>query len=263
MHIKQSLLPTCSFSAFHITFVSPRALLQGTGGGADSCPTDPVTVDTWKKLDVDKLLKDWSAANVTLHNQIIFRHLVIPFGAPNFFCTGQPRLLVGLHACDAFCHCSWAGPLAGPLSTAATAISGGTNFVVSLVKPPTRADLFVQWSDISKTLVTVLSDFQGTVSSFSKATLDTPVDQVNTGAGQNFSQAGLQPQLTKTTGGDLPNELCSGGCSHLMIQGDSNDNANNRRDVVDLLISKYGLTKEQVLVGPAACLDANGGKTVD
>lgn len=46
----------------------------------------------------------------------------------------------------------------------------------------------------------------------------------------------------------------------IMLQADGNANAVPQDDAADLLVSKYGLTKEQVLVAPAGCYDANGSK---
>lgn len=56
-----------------------------TGTGAGSCPAEALTPDTWTKLDIDKFLVDWAAANVTNTGSNNVQALAQSFGAPNFF----------------------------------------------------------------------------------------------------------------------------------------------------------------------------------
>lgn len=60
---------------------------QGTGTGADSCPVDPLTADTWTKLDIDQFLEKWVQANFTAPaaGGSSIQALAATFGAPNFF----------------------------------------------------------------------------------------------------------------------------------------------------------------------------------
>ncbi|KAK0390103.1 hypothetical protein NLU13_3676 [Sarocladium strictum] len=76
---------------------------QGTGTGADSCPVDPLTADTWTKLNIDQFLEKWVQANFTAPaaGGSSIQALAATFGAPNFFCgldafcnAGQPCLPV-------------------------------------------------------------------------------------------------------------------------------------------------------------------------
>ena len=66
-------------------------------------------------------------------------------------------------------------PFVGPISTAANAVNGGTNFVLSKVNPPAQTDLFLKWSDISASLATVVQSYQTAVSTYVKATLDAQI----------------------------------------------------------------------------------------
>ena len=43
-----------------------------------------------------------------------------------------------------------------------------------------------------------------------------------------------------------------------MIQVDSDGNSNDQNDAVSLLQSKYGLTQDEVLIGPVTCYLENG-----
>lgn len=53
--------------------------------GATSCPAEVLSVDTWKKLDLDKFLAAWTKANVTKAQTNNVQALAQSFGAPNFF----------------------------------------------------------------------------------------------------------------------------------------------------------------------------------
>ncbi|KAH0425838.1 hypothetical protein CcaCcLH18_10707 [Colletotrichum camelliae] len=47
---------------------------------------------------------------------------------------------------------------------------------------------------------------------------------------------------------------------HSLLQLDRQDNGVMQNNAVDILISKYGLTQEDILIGPTKCYDANGQK---
>ena len=126
-NISTSLFLSMLFSTFILAasamgYSAGSPLPQGTGTGADSCKTDPLTGDTWKTLDIDTFLKDvctefirllyknidisqWTAANVTKATTNNIQALSASFGAPNFFCgldqfcnADQPCLPVTLPA---------------------------------------------------------------------------------------------------------------------------------------------------------------------
>ncbi|KAF9874538.1 hypothetical protein CkaCkLH20_08101 [Colletotrichum karsti] len=87
------------FLALSASAALASPLPQGTGKGADSCPTDPLEAGTWTKLNLDKFLSDWVAKNVTETKTNNIQSLADSFGAPNFFCgmssfcnAGQPCL---------------------------------------------------------------------------------------------------------------------------------------------------------------------------
>jgi hypothetical protein len=79
----QVLLIACSFSTFWPALAAPSALLQSRN--ASSCTADPLTPDTWKKLDVDTFLANWAAVNVTVTEYNNVQSLAVSFGYPNFF----------------------------------------------------------------------------------------------------------------------------------------------------------------------------------
>lgn len=112
------------------------------------------------------------------------------------------------------------------------------------------------------------------------------------GISQNFTQADLQLNIIDsinvhaislvlqaqkifiyrfpngcTNEDDDPYKLCvagsdaeGGDSGYTMLKSDSDANAVPQIDFTKLLLEKYGMTKEQFLVGPAACFDANGKK---
>lgn len=64
------------------------------GTGAGSCPSEALTAETWTKLDIDKFLADWAAANVTNTGSNNVQALAQSFGAPNFFWYPAPPSLL-------------------------------------------------------------------------------------------------------------------------------------------------------------------------
>ena len=99
-------------------------------------------------------------------------------------------------------------PFTGPVSTAASAISGGLNFLNNQIQPPEEPDRFLAWSNIANSMATVVEDYQSAVSNSIQKTNDAPVDDATSGinsviAGgtflgisQNFTQADLQKTVT-------------------------------------------------------------------
>ncbi|KAH8688914.1 hypothetical protein GQ44DRAFT_744878 [Phaeosphaeriaceae sp. PMI808] len=83
---------------------TPMPKPQGVGQGADSCASDPLSVDTWNTLKVDDFLVEAvKSYTPTTTNNI--QSLADSFGAPNFFCgldkfcnAGQPCLPIKLPA---------------------------------------------------------------------------------------------------------------------------------------------------------------------
>ncbi|RTE84269.1 hypothetical protein BHE90_001122 [Fusarium euwallaceae] len=98
MHFKAPLL-FASLVAVEVATATPVALPQGTGDGADSCPSEPLTQATWTDQKVDEFLTA-AASNITTNH---VQGLASLLGAPNFFCgldkfchAGQPCLPVEL-----------------------------------------------------------------------------------------------------------------------------------------------------------------------
>ncbi|KAH3981338.1 hypothetical protein HBI56_053610 [Parastagonospora nodorum] len=96
-------------------------LPQGTGNGADSCPSDPLNKATWTKAKVDAFLVE-AAKNYTKTDVNNIQSLTDSWGAPNFFC-----------GIDKFCN---AGnpclPITLPAWYAALAIQNWNNYMNNL-----------------------------------------------------------------------------------------------------------------------------------
>lgn len=87
-----------------VTMASPMPRPQGTGSGADSCPSEPLAPKTWTDLKIDDFLAE-AAKNYTRTKTNNIQSLADSFGAPNFFCgldsfcnAGQPCLPIDLPA---------------------------------------------------------------------------------------------------------------------------------------------------------------------
>ncbi|EOD48349.1 hypothetical protein UCRNP2_4901 [Neofusicoccum parvum UCRNP2] len=70
-----------------------------------TCTAEALTPDTWKSLDIDTFMNDWTAYNITPTEKNNIQTLSASFGAPNFFCgldsfcnAGQPCLPIDLPA---------------------------------------------------------------------------------------------------------------------------------------------------------------------
>ncbi|KAI9047219.1 hypothetical protein LZ554_008673 [Drepanopeziza brunnea f. sp. 'monogermtubi'] len=239
---------------------TPLALPQGTGTGADSCPSDPLSKETWMSLKLDDFLLD-TAKNLTVAPTNNVQAVADYYGAPNFFCgldnfcnAGQPCLPVEIPAwyvmvamqnwnnymnslntaigfatsiismtVPGIIRDFWPRPVDNvtpfvamskmittalgmvPLTGAVKhPVSGSINQATRMIRPPTGANLFMEWSNIAKSLATALTDWQASVSTAIKTTLDAKVDEPDVGIfnvikggeflglSQNFTQSDLQ-----------------------------------------------------------------------
>lgn len=122
MYFQSLMAAAYGLSAIQLSSASPIALPQGTGSGADSCTTEALTADTWKSLNIDTFLKDWTAANVTAATTNNVQALASSFGAPNFFWYDYPakrkehHVLTSRSGLDNFCN---AGQPCLPVTTPA------------------------------------------------------------------------------------------------------------------------------------------------
>ncbi|KAI8931852.1 hypothetical protein NX059_010758 [Plenodomus lindquistii] len=126
------------------TFASPLPMPQGTGGGADSCPSDELSPKTWTDLNIDKVLAD-AAANYTKTQTNNVQAFADSFGAPNFFCgldnfcnAGQPCLPVQPPAWYGLVGIQNWNNYANALNTAA----GFATSIIGLKLPEIVQDLF-------------------------------------------------------------------------------------------------------------------------
>lgn len=77
MHFKATIL----LATLQLAAASPIAMPQGTGTGADSCPSEDLVAATWTKNKVDDVLAS-AAKNISTNN---VQGLASSLGAPNFF----------------------------------------------------------------------------------------------------------------------------------------------------------------------------------
>ncbi|KAK2629132.1 hypothetical protein QTJ16_002235 [Diplocarpon rosae] len=140
----------------------------GTGTGADSCESEPLTADTWKKLEMDRWLEQWGANNLTAAATNNVQALADSFDAPNFFCgldnfcnAGQPCVPVDLPAWYALVAIqNWNSYM----NSVNTVITFGSN-ILSLILPEIVKD-FYQPPDYSTPLQaawTIFSTIAGAV----------------------------------------------------------------------------------------------------
>ncbi|PBP24921.1 hypothetical protein BUE80_DR004151 [Diplocarpon rosae] len=101
MRVQSVLL--AAVAAIPIALATP--VPAGTGDGTDSCKSEPLNIDTWKKLEMDRWLDQWAANNFTAASTNNVQALADSFGAPNMFCgldkfcnAGQPCVPVDLPA---------------------------------------------------------------------------------------------------------------------------------------------------------------------
>ncbi|KAH7377386.1 hypothetical protein BKA66DRAFT_588992 [Pyrenochaeta sp. MPI-SDFR-AT-0127] len=114
----QSLLTAIAAT---VAMASPVPNPQGTGKGADSCPSKALTPATWTALNIDSFLGE-VAKNYTQTTTNNVQSVADFFGAPNFFC--------GLHSfCNAGQPCL---PIELPAWYAMVAIQNWNNYMNSL-----------------------------------------------------------------------------------------------------------------------------------
>ena len=54
--------------------------------------------------------------------------------------------------------------------------------------------------------------------------------------------------------------MCANSTDYLMLRSTGSGNSEAQVDSANLMISKYGFGKDDFLLGPTQCFDANGGK---
>jgi hypothetical protein len=100
-------------------------------------------------------------------------------------------------------------PFTGPLKITSSAITGGLNFVLGVVKPPDMPDAFLEWTNIAQSLAKVLEDFSGRIASAVTTTLNAPVNSSTgidslliggsfLGVPENFTESEMQSALIRS-----------------------------------------------------------------
>jgi hypothetical protein len=253
-------------------------------------------------------IQNWNSYMNSLNTAISFASsiagLTLPGVVADFYPKPKDDVTPLLTMSKVFTSVLGVIPFTGPVATANSVLTGSISFITGRIKPPTEANLFLKWSEVSTSLAAVLSDYQAAVSTSIKATLDAKIDDSTSGinavlaggeflgVAENFTQPDLQSKVTDsiniyaislvlqaqkifiyrfpngcTNEDNTAARLCvpggdaeGGDAGYLMLKADGDANAEPQDDAAGLLVSKYGLTKEQVLVAPTGCYDKNGKK---
>ncbi|EUC43337.1 hypothetical protein COCMIDRAFT_28175 [Bipolaris oryzae ATCC 44560] len=184
-------------------------------------------------------------------------------------------------------------PFTGALATVNTVSGVVVNFLTNQMKPPEQPNLFVKWNDIGVSIAAAVKDYQSTVANSLLTTLDAEIDNPTSGinsnlAGgsflgvvQNFTETDmqknfadsmklrsiallLQAQKAYIYRSTNPAGTCSNGDQHWRLCTSATDRPNafslrigddSPFDITDLMITKYGISKETFLQGPSDCFD--------
>lgn len=187
-------------------------------------------------------------------------------------------------------------PFTGALATVNTVSGVVANFLTNQMKPPERPNLFVKWSDIGVSIATAVKDYQSTVANSLRTTLDAEIDNPTSGinsilagggflgVAQNFTETDMQKKVADSmklrsialllqgqkayiyrstnpagtcSNGDQPYRLCTSATDRpnafALRMGDD-----TQFDIANLMITKYGISKETFLQGPSDCFDEHG-----
>ncbi|KAH7551102.1 hypothetical protein BM1_09976 [Bipolaris maydis] len=314
--------------ALQLATANPIAFPQG---GSTSCPSEALNEATWNNLDLDGFLKD-AAQNLTTNH---VQGFASSLGAPNFFWYALVAIqnynsyMNSLNTAISFAASImsleipavvadfWpeptddvtpfqnmislvtsalsAVPFTGSLATVNTVSGAVVNFLTNQMKAPEEPDLFVKWSDIGVSISTAVKDYQSTVATSLRTTLDSEIDNPTTGinsilagggflgVAQNFTETDMQKKVADsmklrsialllqgqkayiyratipadTCRDDQPYDLCTsntdGPNSFQLRIGDDTD-----FNIPNLMITKYGISKETFLKGPSDCFDEHG-----
>jgi hypothetical protein len=243
-------------------------------------------------------IQNWNSYMNAMNNAVDFASSMLGFVLPGIVSDFYPNPASDVTTLDdigkAFTTVLGIIPFTGPFKTASSAITGGLNFVMTVIKPPTLPNLFLDWSNIATSLATILEGYQDAISSAITTTLNVPVNSstgINSllvGGGflgvtlQNFTESDIQSALIDyvvSTYDDsdgsiscIPGQsgissgpayacvnITDGITEYLLTQNDGGD-ANDLSDFADLLINKYGISQQEFLIGPSDCFNANGGQ---
>ncbi|KAH7344285.1 hypothetical protein BKA66DRAFT_434348, partial [Pyrenochaeta sp. MPI-SDFR-AT-0127] len=185
-------------------------------------------------------------------------------------------------------------PFTGALANVNTVAQVVTTFLAQQIKPPQEPDLFVEWSDVAVNIATAVKDYQLTISNSLRNTLDAEVNDATSGinpilagggflgVAQNFTKADMQSKVVDSMklrsialllqgqkayvyrgSGTICNivdqypTLCTkatNGPNFFQLRmGD-----NTIDGIAEMMIEKYGISKETFLQGPSDCFDESG-----
>ncbi|RMZ71185.1 hypothetical protein GMOD_00005704 [Pyrenophora seminiperda CCB06] len=186
-------------------------------------------------------------------------------------------------------------PFTGGLATGVNAGINGFGYVLTRVQPPAPTDKFVAWSKVSSSVGDIAQQYQAVVSRVVTQTLDSPVDDPNVGimgiikggpflgTSRNFTQEDLSKQVIDTItlnsiGLALQAQkifivrfklrppveckerdeanVCNGDINYTLTKNDDG-RATSMIDIAKVLLTKYGFTKDSLLVAPTVCFDKN------
>ncbi|KAL2877571.1 hypothetical protein SGCOL_007096 [Colletotrichum sp. CLE4] len=135
--------------------------------GSADCKAEPLNQDTWKKLDIENFLADWTTFNVSKVQSNAVQNFANSFGAPNFFCgldsfcnAGQPCSPVKLPGWYALVAVQNWNSYMNSLNTAITFASS----IMSLTLPGIVQDFYPNPKDDITDLKTMTRVFAGILS---------------------------------------------------------------------------------------------------
>ncbi|KAI8396542.1 hypothetical protein FOFC_21090 [Fusarium oxysporum] len=181
-------------------------------------------------------------------------------------------------------------PFTGAMAKAAAVPKAVVSFLSGQLKPPVPPNLFVKWSDVGVSISSAVKDYHAAIANSLKDTLNAEIQDATSGinsllvggeflgVAQNFTQADMQANIIESM--KLRSiALALQGQKAFIYRGEGCFNSNNdaskfcatvngvemqyelrigdeeRVDIAQIIVDKYGISKETFLQGPSTCFD--------
>ncbi|CAL3972068.1 hypothetical protein PZA11_005281 [Diplocarpon coronariae] len=249
-------------------------------------PCSPVQLPSWYALVA---IQNWNSYMNSINTAISFASSIISMTLPSIVADFHqpPDDTTPLEA-----MMKLTTMIVGVIPGVGGQVLANANTLLSMITFPTQSETtFLQWSDVSSSLATVVTDWQAAVSDAFKATIDADPSSkqgINTivsggsflGVSKNFTQDELQATVIDSLklysvslalqaekvyvyrGAAYSSckeassaEYCVEGRKHILAKGPEGQDA-----YVDTLINKYGMTKDRIFLGTISCFEKNGKK---
>ncbi|KAG4414243.1 hypothetical protein IFR04_012615 [Cadophora malorum] len=161
-------------------------------------PCLPVQLPAWYAMVA---IQNWNSYMNSINTAIIFASSIVSLTLPGQHHAAKQVSTLFTTALSVI-------PLTGAVSQAAGVAQTGLSYLTGNLKVPESPNLFLKWSQISDSLATVVTEYQASVSTSLKTTLDAKVDDATSGIdttlkggqflgiAQNFTQNDLQKLVT-------------------------------------------------------------------